>query len=1038
MKNTIVYILFSLCLVVMQGQATNDWRNIENAMAEIPAEGYCDQPYIVINKQNEWVCTLTTGVGEEGARGQHVVATISRDRGKSWSPLIDIEPANGPEASWVVPLIVPSGRIYVFYTYNSNNQREVLDINKKPIKRVDTFGKMMMKYSDDGGYSWSAKRYEVPVRNFEIDNNNVYKGEIQFFWSVALPIVHRNAVFFPLSKVGNFGDGFMDSGAGAILKSSNILTEKDPEKIKWETLPDGNKGLLPPTGKVADEHNIVSMNDGSLYCVYRTNQGNNVQAYSRDNGRTWTQPEWATYSPNGKKIKQPRCFSKIYKFENGKYAMFFHNNGTRWYSSQPIGNRNPTWLAGGIEKDGYIYWSQPEIFIYDNNYENGISYPDWIEDNGEYFFTETQKTIARIHRIPNDYMEMLWRQAENKILTTKGLVLNLSSTETQPGTFFEMPDLGRIYKKKSFSLELVLKTGMLNKDQHLLDTRIHETTGVNTSAKYAGNGIRLTLKKEGAIEVLLDDGRSPLLWRSDIGSIKPNQEHHVVMTIDANAKILTFVIDGLLCDGGERPWGFARFNPFTFDVNGERKVCFSGDFEGAVSVFRIYNRALYTSEAIANFQSGKLLERNNATSELQIGEKEWLRTNPDVTVYLPTGREDGDNEHFLVFEAPHSNELLALWTQSSVEGKGDNRAVIARSKDGKNWTSPIVITGKSSIRSERQASWAFPIVSKKGRIYCFYTKETEHPDTRQHSGVMGCFFSDDNGHRWSQGKDIIVPKNRFDNADPAYTPNWIVWQKPIRDSKGRYISGYTQWSSESVVESPGKNWTDQDSRASFVRFENIDENPLPENLKISWLPVDREGLEVPHQIYPQISVCQEPAIVLLPDKRLFAVMRTMTGYIWYSVSDDDGETWRTPEVLRYKDNGEKIQNPMVSCPIYALSGNRYILIHYNNNGKKGEYDQFKKVWDNGNQLNYLRNPANICLGKFMPGAHQPIWFSSSLEFLSTDDIAFGPKGTTEVATYPSVTEKDGVCTFWYPDRKYFLLGKYLTESLLQQLESKFK
>lgn len=87
----------------------------------------------------------------------------------------------------------------------------------------------------------------------------------------------------------------------AILKSSNILTENDPEKIKWETLPDGNKGLLPPAGKVADEHNIVSLSDGSLYCVYRTNLGNNVQAYSRDNGRTWTHPEWLLIRLKGEK-----------------------------------------------------------------------------------------------------------------------------------------------------------------------------------------------------------------------------------------------------------------------------------------------------------------------------------------------------------------------------------------------------------------------------------------------------------------------------------------------------------------------------------------------------------------------------------------------------------------------------------------------------------------------------------------------------------------------------------------------------------------
>ena len=72
-----------------------DWRNIDNAISAIPDEGYCDQPYSVINSKGEWVVVLTTGMGLEGQPGQHVVSTISKDRGKTWSPLVDIEPATG-------------------------------------------------------------------------------------------------------------------------------------------------------------------------------------------------------------------------------------------------------------------------------------------------------------------------------------------------------------------------------------------------------------------------------------------------------------------------------------------------------------------------------------------------------------------------------------------------------------------------------------------------------------------------------------------------------------------------------------------------------------------------------------------------------------------------------------------------------------------------------------------------------------------------------------------------------------------------------
>ena len=102
------------------GAAMTDWRNIPNGWP-IPRENYSDQPYLVITREGRWLCVLTTGKGVEGQAHQHIVSTISADRGKTWSDLVDIEPATGPEASWVMPLIVPSGRVYVFYTYNADN-----------------------------------------------------------------------------------------------------------------------------------------------------------------------------------------------------------------------------------------------------------------------------------------------------------------------------------------------------------------------------------------------------------------------------------------------------------------------------------------------------------------------------------------------------------------------------------------------------------------------------------------------------------------------------------------------------------------------------------------------------------------------------------------------------------------------------------------------------------------------------------------------------------------------------------------------------
>jgi hypothetical protein len=76
------------------------------------------------------------------------------------------------------------------------------------------------------------------------------------------------------------------------------------------------------------------------------------------------------------------------------------------------------------------------------DYTRGISYPDWIEDEGKYYITETQKTIARVHRIPNEYKEMLWDQSHKDALTKDGLKLEISVNDCNPMKKFTMTPPG--------------------------------------------------------------------------------------------------------------------------------------------------------------------------------------------------------------------------------------------------------------------------------------------------------------------------------------------------------------------------------------------------------------------------------------------------------------------------------------------------------------------------------------------------------------------------------------------------------------------
>lgn len=190
----------------------SDPRDIKHGR-EIPTATYSDQPYIVKTDDGAWLCCVTTGVGREREPGQTVATMHSMDLGRTWSAPVFVEPADGPEASYGVMLKVPSGRVYIFYNHKTDNIRE---IPAEPsawfpggvCKRVDSLGYFVFKYSDDGGRTWSARRYPIPVREMDIDRRNPFGGRIRYFWNVGKPFIHDGAAFVSLHKVGGIGEGF--------------------------------------------------------------------------------------------------------------------------------------------------------------------------------------------------------------------------------------------------------------------------------------------------------------------------------------------------------------------------------------------------------------------------------------------------------------------------------------------------------------------------------------------------------------------------------------------------------------------------------------------------------------------------------------------------------------------------------------------------------------------------------------------------------------------------------------------------------------
>jgi hypothetical protein len=597
-----------------------DARNIRTGH-EIPTEYYSDQPYIVKTDDGAWLCVLTTGSGVEGAHGQHVITLRSTDHGQTWSSPVDVEPAGGPEASYAVLLKVPGGRIYCFYNHNTDNLREVRaddpPFANGSCKRVDSLGYFVFKYSDDHGRTWSGRRYNIPIREMDIDRCNPYGGAVRFFWNVGKPFIHAGAAFVSVHKVGGFGEGFFTRSEGVLLRSANLLTEEDPTQITWETLPDGDFGLRTPPGggPISEEQSYVVLSDGSFYCVYRSVDGHPVCTYSRDGGHTWTAPTYQAYA-DGRLMKHPRAANFAWRCANGKYLYWFHNHGGRFireraYGINPYDDRNPVWLCGGVEADSptgkIIRWSQPEIVLYDDDPYVRMSYPDLVEDGGHYYLTETQKDIARAHQVDPALLDGLWHQFERANVTNEGLLLDLPGAAPNMPSTTQMPrlpsfcardegraDYGSQDLRQGFSLELWLQLDDLACGQVILDTRTP-----------SGKGICLLTRQPGALEISLNDGRTENRWASDAHLLRPGRLHHVVIVVDGGPKIISFIVDGQLCDGGtERQFGWGRFSPHLREVNGMPTLQIGPRLAGAVKCLRIYNRSLRISEAIANFRAG--------------------------------------------------------------------------------------------------------------------------------------------------------------------------------------------------------------------------------------------------------------------------------------------------------------------------------------------------------------------------------------------------------------------------------------------------
>ena len=653
--------------------ASGDWRDLQNGW-QTPDENYADQPCFVVLEDGKWLMTLTTGPGNEGQDGQHVVSCTSSNQGQTWSSLVDIEatgfalpaPYTGVLSSWVAPYLsgyrAPAAsynRVYAIYTWGDPYN------TTPPVSRRDGHGFYAFRYSDDGGSTWSSSRHIIPYTNTDKDNSNFFSGAYPATWNTDKPLRFNGKMFFSFTKMSTtFQTTSQMNGEGYIYRCDNIDTEGDPTALDWKMLPGtvnpdhsvdtAAKGIRELSwGEQQEEFDLEQLASGALLVTCRTTLGWLGEALSTDEGQTWTEPVKRRYHLDGRIVRHPRANCKVWKLNSGKYLMWHHNNGgTSW------DHRNPCWVSIGTEAGNAISWGEPEILLYHRDKTKRISYPDMMEVGGTMYVSKTEKGVSTIHPIDAGFLSILETQPSRSTKTTSGLQLEQTGTVSGTFTMPALPDLGG-YDPKGFTIETRFQTGDLNVGQTVFDTSV------------GGKGVRMTVNTVGAVDFEMSDGTRSITWRSDTGTVVAGQPTHISVHVDAAAKTITMVANGRVCDGtnhntgnGDRTLGWTHFDAAFGDVNGG-DIAVGAGLNGTVDLLRIYDRALMHTEAIANWRNASGI------------------SGPAVSAGIVSSVARGELAQLVTFDASHSyvSELTTpvyTWDfgdgSSTVEGAATNHS----------------------------------------------------------------------------------------------------------------------------------------------------------------------------------------------------------------------------------------------------------------------------------------------------------------------------------------------------------------------------
>lgn len=386
------------------------------------------------------------------------------------------------------------------------------------------------------------------------------------------------------------------------MASKNLLVEPDAANVTWVLLPEGDHGLRAPAmynpnTTVMEEGHVLFLKSSGAYSMARTDRGYIAAAATSDPTARggWEPTELARYwdprrplpvtipladikLPNRSNAMAalPSIYHTALKNERGPFTPKLHSSGLHLliFYNVLASHRNPYFLSAGLEvlpESGgaaILAWSQPELVLYDRLCHSGTSaggYPDFLFSHGEVFLSAAQKQVPGINstaymiRVDDELISMVLTQHTRSTLPMEDrLAASVTGTDVGkriPLTLARWPHMDRLTERRQgvSALLQLSPRGVGTTTQTLL-----HSGGVWLGYGASGNPeLELTASPPSCSHGCAAKGSAapPILSNHVMdpacAALATSLGMHTLgVVVDAGAGLVTWFVDGLLCDGG--------------------------------------------------------------------------------------------------------------------------------------------------------------------------------------------------------------------------------------------------------------------------------------------------------------------------------------------------------------------------------------------------------------------------------------------------------------------------------------------------------